>query len=71
MKPIIDGILAGAGGSIANKYLGAYGQPVAQLGIGYFRNNATLKTIGAIQLGNLIAANFTGGSVGNGGGVFS
>ena len=62
MKPIIDGVLAGAGGSIAGKYLGAYGQPVATLGIGYFRKNATLKTIGAIQLGSMIASQFTGGN---------
>ena len=68
MKPIIDGVLAGAGGSLATKYIGAYGQPVATLGVGYFRNNATLKTLGAMQIGTILVSSFTGGNgTGNGG----
>jgi len=71
MKPIIDGILAGAGGTIASKYVGQYGQSLASLGVGYFRNNATLKTVGAIQLGAAIAGQFFGGGNGNGTGVYN
>lgn len=67
MKPIIDGVLAGAGGSLASKYIGAYGQPIATLGIGYFRNNPTLKTLGAIQIGNILVSSFVGNGGSNGG----
>ncbi len=56
-KPIIDGLLAGAGGQIATKWLGAYGHPVASLAVGMFRNNTTLKTEGARELGAQLAAN--------------
>jgi len=69
MKPIIDGVLAGAGGTLATKYIGAYGQPVATLGIGYFRNNPTLKVLGAMQIGNILVSSFVGnGGVGGNGG---
>ena len=54
-KPMIDGGLAGLIGQIATKWLGAYGHPVATLGVGYFRNNTTLKTEGARELGALLA----------------
>lgn len=65
-KPIIDGVLAGAAGGFASNYLGGYGQPIATLGIGYFRNNTTLKTLGAMQVGALLASNFGGGGGGIG-----
>ena len=70
MKPIIDGVLAGAGGMLATKYLGVYGQPIAHLGIGYFRHNNTLKTLGAISLGNILVSQFTGGNGNTGTGGF-
>ena len=70
MKPIIDGVLAGAAGGLASNYVGAYGHPVATLGIGYFRNNVTLKTEGARELGAMLVSQFMGGGggAGNGGG---
>ena len=68
VKPIIDGALAGAGGLLATKYIGAYGQPIATLGVGYFRNNNTLKTLGAMQIGAILVSSFVGGAgAGNGG----
>lgn len=73
MKPIIDGALAGVAGNIASRYVGAWGAPIATLGIGYFRKNNTLKTIGGIEagamLGSMVGGVFGGGN-GNGGGFF-
>ena len=71
MKPIIDGVLAGAAGGLATKYIGNMGHPIATLGIGYFRNNTVLKTEGARELGAMLVTQFVGGSnVGGGGGGF-
>jgi len=67
MKPIIDGVLAGAAGGFASNYLGAYGHSVATLGIGYFRHNNVLKTEGARELGAMLVGQFTGGNGGGGG----
>jgi len=70
-KPIIDGVLAGAAGGLATKYIGNMGHPIATLGIGYFRNNNVLKTEGARELGAMLVTQFVGGSnVGGGGGGF-
>lgn len=55
-KPLIDGALAGALGQIASKWLGAYGHPAATVIIGMWRNNTTLKTEGARELGAQLAA---------------
>lgn len=55
MKPILDGIIAGLAGQFASKYLGVYGHPVASIGVGYWRNNATLKTEGGRELGAALA----------------
>lgn len=69
-KQILDGVLAGVGGQLAGKYIGGWGAPIATLGIGMFRNNTTLKTLGGLQVGNMIAGMIpfigTGGN-GNGG----
>lgn len=62
-KPIIDGFIAGAGGEIASRFLGGYGHPVATLGVGYFRNNATLKTEGARELGAMLVSTLGGGGL--------
>jgi len=70
-KPIIDGLLAGAGGALASKYVGNIGHPAATLGVGFFRNNNVLKTEGARELGAIAIQQFLGGgSVGGGGGFF-
>jgi len=70
-KPIIDGLLAGAAGGLATKYMGNMGHPIATLGIGYFRKNNVLKTEGARELGAMLVTQFAGGSnVGGGGGGF-
>jgi hypothetical protein len=66
MKPVIDGLLVGAAtGFLRGKI--PYADPIATLGIGYFRNNATLKVLGGVELGEALLGNFFGG--GNGGGV--
>lgn len=54
-KSMIDGGLAGVGGQIAQRWLGAYGHPVATLAVGYWRKNNTLQTEGARELGALLA----------------
>lgn len=69
-KPIIDGFMAGAAGEFATKYLGNYGHPVATLGIGYFRNNVTLKTEGARELGAMIISQVGLGGGAAGGGLY-
>lgn len=50
-KPIIDGLLAGAGASLIKKYVNVpFADDIAVLGVGYFRKNDTLKTIGGMGL---------------------
>jgi len=63
LKDIIDGGLAGAGGQIAQRWLGAYGHPAATLAVGWWRKNTVLKTEGARELGALLATQlpFIGG----------
>ena len=67
-QPIIDGLIAGAGGQLASKYIGVWGQPAATLGVGYFMKNSTLKTIGGMQVGSMIGGMISGnGGLGIGG----
>ena len=70
MKPIIDGVLAGALGGVLTNYIGGYGHAAATVGVGYFRNNVTLKTEGAREIGAMLASNFFGGSGINSGGFW-
>lgn len=67
MKPIIDGLIVGAAGGFLNGKI-PFSGPLVSLGVGYFRNNNTLKTIGAIQLGQALLGGMGGGS--NGGTVY-
>lgn len=46
-SPVIDGALAGVAAPFANKFLGPWGTPATLLGVGLFRKNATLTTLGA------------------------
>jgi S-methylmethionine-dependent homocysteine/selenocysteine methylase len=68
-KQIVDGLLGGVGASLGSKYLGSYGAGAGYLAVGYFRNNNTLKTLGAVQLGQQIAGMIPmiGGGATNGG----
>jgi len=67
MKPVIDGLMVGAAtGFLRGKI--PYADPIATLGIGYFRNNPTLKVLGGVELGEALLSGFFGGG-GNGGGV--
>jgi len=67
-KPIIDGIIVGAAGSFLRGRI-PYSDALIPLGVGYFRNNTTLKTIGAMNLGQqLLGTVGVGGSNGSNGG---
>ena len=70
MKGIIDGVLAGAAGGLATKYIGAYGSPIATLGVGWFRKNPTLTTLGGMQIGNMLVSQFVGTSGSSSGSFF-
>jgi len=70
MKPIIDGALGGIVGAVANKYMPGWGGGLGLLGVGYFRNNSTLKVMGGVQVGlkaaGMIPFLGTNGTTGNG-----
>jgi len=68
MKPIIDGVLVGAARGFLNGKI-PFGSAIATLGVGFFRNNATLKTLGGIELGQALLGGVLGGGNGGGGGV--
>lgn len=64
MKPIIDGLIVGVGSSFLRGKV-PFSDALVTLGVGYFRRNATLKTLGAVELGEaLIGGALGGGSVG-------
>lgn len=65
IKAILDGVLAGAGGTIATNFIGEWGNPLAYGAVGYFRNNPTLKTLAGMALGQRVARMLP--FVGNGG----
>jgi len=59
---IIDGVLVGAiQGIIPNDALMGYGDTLVPIGVGWFRKNPTLQTIGGYQLGLKIASSMTQG----------
>jgi len=66
LKPIIDGLMAGAGATLLKKYLNVpFADDLAVLGVGYFRNNTTLKTIGGMGLaGDLLGGIGMNGNAG-------
>lgn len=50
-KPVIDGLIAGAGANLIKKFVNVpFADDIAVLGVGYFRNNTTLKTLGGMGL---------------------
>jgi len=59
---VIDGVLVGAiQGVIPNDFLMGYGDSLVPLGVGWFRKNPTLQTIGGYQLGLKLASSFSSG----------
>lgn len=68
-KSIIDGILAGAGGSVATNFIGPWGQPLAYGAVGYFRNNTTLKTLAGVAIGQQLGKMLPFGNGGGNGAV--
>lgn len=68
VKPMIDGLAAGAIGQLATNYVGGYGHPISALAVGFIRNNPVLLTEGSRGLGAMLASSFVGG---NGGGSAS
>jgi hypothetical protein len=65
MKQVIDGVLVGAGTQFLNGKI-PYSQPLVTLGVGIFRNNSTLKTLGGVQLGSALLGGVFGGNGGGG-----
>lgn len=56
-KDVIDGVMVGvAQGFIPDGALYGLADPLVMLGVGYFRRNAALKTLGGYQLGLKIPA---------------
>lgn len=66
MKPIIDGLIVGVASSFLRGKI-PYADPLVTLGVGYFRKNATLKTLGAVELGEALIGGALGGSTATGG----
>jgi len=67
MKPIMDGVIGGVVAEAGQKVLGGYGGAIGTIAAGYFRKNATLKTIGGYQLGSMLGDQIPG--IGGGGTV--
>lgn len=66
-KGLIDGILAGAGATLIKKYVNVpFADDLAIMGVGIWRKNSTLTTIGAIGLGSDLVGVMPGGTT-NGG----
>jgi hypothetical protein len=63
---MLDGALAGAGGSILSGFIGPWGQPIAYGAVGYFRNNSTLQTLAGVSVGQQIGQILPFGNGGNG-----
>jgi len=62
---IVAGLVAGAGGSLVNRYfpaLGQWTQPAADIVTGTMMNNDTLSTIGGRSIGAMLAAGIGNGS---------
>ena len=59
---IIDGVIVGAiQGVIPDDALMGYGDTLVPIGVGWFRKNPTLQTIGGYQLGLKLAQGFASG----------
>ena len=69
-KPVIDGLLAGVAATLVKRFLPntPFADDAALIGVGIFRKNPTLTTIGAMGLGSDLIAGFGGGMPGGGGG---
>lgn len=53
----IDGLMAGAAANLASGYMGpAIGVPLATYGVGVWRNNDTLQTMGGFSAGAALAS---------------
>ena len=69
-KPVIDGVMAGVISKLAKQYLGNIPiiDDVAMVGVGAFRRNQTLMTLGGVSLAaDLIGMTGLGGGNANGG----
>lgn len=58
---ILDGVIVGAvQGMVPANALWGYGDSLVPIGVGWFRKNKTLQTIGGYQLGLKVAQGFSG-----------
>lgn len=65
---VLDGVIVGAvQGMIPNNALMGYGDALVPIGVGWFRKNKTLQTIGGYQLGLKIANQMAGQGIGTAG----
>jgi hypothetical protein len=63
--PAITGLIAGAARNVGARFIGGYGAPLAELGVGYFMKNQTAMYMAGRDLGSVLSAGFIGGSTGN------
>jgi hypothetical protein len=65
----IDGLMGGAAASVASQFMGPlYGPAVGLYGVGYWRGNDTLQTLGGVAIGAALASGLQlpGGNAGVG-----
>lgn len=67
----ISGFLAGGlGVLVGQRFLGNWGQPASDIGVGYFMKNDTLMTLGGRSIGAMLASGSgLGGSTGGSNGI--
>jgi len=67
----ISGFISGGlGVLVGNRFLGTWGQPVSDIGVGYFMKNDTLTTLGGRSIGAMLASGSgLGGSSGGSNGI--
>lgn len=66
----ISGFISGGlGVLVGQRFLGNWGQPASDIGVGYFMKNDTLMTLGGRSIGAMLASGsgLAGGSGGSGG----
>lgn len=62
---VINGVIAGAAGTFGARYLGGWAQPVADIGIGYWRRSEALQVIGGRTLGAMLVSGIGQGTTSN------
>ena len=66
MKNTLIGGAAGAGRQVGAKFIGPWGAPLAEFGIGWFTNNDTALYMSGRDAGGMVSAGFVGALPGAG-----